>query len=225
MLVRLPASVDSSSGGQCWSHAEKWGPLSGTVIHTSYSRCAAFYCFIQDIKPYPNGFAVRFPFDLDSGAMRPRLHPIDNQIYITCHKGWDTTAPLDGVIYRFRHAEDKMVGICDAAVTASGIRLTFASDLDPRSVKPGAFEAYREDDAKNILKPAEYKLGEVRLIDFRTIEINIPSIGKEALANRTDEKGNIQVKPPISLSYKLKSKSGKVFEQKIYATINSLPKK
>ena len=225
MLVRLPASVDSSSGGQCWSHAEKWGPLSGTVIHTSYSRCAAFYCFIQDIKPYPNGFAVRFPFDLDSGAMRPRLHPIDNQIYITCHKGWDTTAPLDGVIYRFRHAEDKMVGICDAAVTASGIRLTFASDLDPRSVKPGAFKAYREDDAKNILKPAEYKLGEVRLIDSRTVEINVPSIGKEALANRTDEKGNIQVKPPISLSYKLKSKSGKVFEQKIYATINSLPKK
>jgi hypothetical protein len=103
--------------------------------------------------------------------------------------------------------------------------LTFASDLDPRSVKPGAFEAYREDDAKNILKPAEYKLGEVRLIDSRTVEINVPSIGKEALANRTDEKGNIQVKPPISLSYKLKSKSGKVFEQKIYATINSLPKK
>lgn len=224
MLVRLPASVDSSSGGQCWSHPEKWGPLSGTVIHTSYSRCAAFYCFIQDIEPYPNGFAVRFPFDLDSGAMRPRLHPIDNQIYITCHKGWDTTAPLDGVIYRFRYVGGNMVGICDAAVTDSGIRLTFAADLEPDSVQPSAFKAYREDDAKNVPKPAKYRLGEVKLIDSRTVEINVPNVSDEALLNRTDDKGTVLVRAPIVLSYKLKSKNGKVFEQTIYATINSLPK-
>ena len=225
MLVRLPASVDSSSGGQCWSHAEKWGPLSGTVIHTSYSRCAAFYCFIQDIEPYPNGFAVRFPFDLDSGAMRPRLHPIDNQVYITCHKGWDTNAPLDGVIYRVRHAAEDMVGVCDAAVTGSGIRLTFADDLDPASVKSSAFRAFREDDSKKGPKPPAYELGKAHLINPRTVEINVPGISKEALAERTDEKGNVSVKAPISINYKLRSKNGTVIEQRIYATINSIPLK
>ena len=157
--------------------------------------------------------------------MRPRLHPIDNQVYITCHKGWDTTAPLDGVIYRFRHAGENMVGICDAAVTGSGIRLTFAADLDPASVKSSAFRAFREDDSKKGPKPPEYKLGKAHLIDPRTVEINVPGIGKEALANRTDLKGNVSVEPPISLSYKLRSKNGNVIEQRIYATINSIPLK
>lgn len=223
MLVRLPASVDSSSGSQCWSHTEKWGPLSGSVIHTSYSQCSAFYCFIQDIEPYPNGFAVRFPFNLDSGAMRPRVHPIDNQLYITCHKGWDTTAPLDGVIYRFRYTQEPVVGICDAAVTHSGLRLTFASDLESSSVKPSAFRAYKKDDSKKGPEPLAYKLGKVQLINSTTIEINIPDIEKESLLNRTDENGNISVNAPICLEYKLKSKNGSTIEQIIYATINSLP--
>ena len=222
MLVRLPASVDSSSGGQCWSHAEKWGPLSGTVIHTSYSRCAAFYCFIQDIEPYPNGFAVRFPFDLDSGAMRPRLHPIDNQVYITCHKGWDTNAPLDGVIYRVRHAEEDMVGVCDAAVTGSGIRLTFAADLDPASVKSSAFRAFREDDSKKGPKPPAYELGKARLINPRTVEINVPGIEKESLANRTDEKGNVKVGDEFIINQQTGDVSGDAFKKSVSSDCKSL---
>ena len=155
--------------------------------------------------------------------MRPRVHPIDNQLYITCHKGWDTTAPLDGVIYRFRYTQEPVVGICDAAVTHSGLRLTFASDLESSSVKPSAFRAYKKDDSKKGPEPLAYKLGKVQLINSTTIEINIPDIEKESLLNRTDDNGNISVNAPICLEYKLKSKNGSTIEQTIYATINSLP--
>jgi len=118
-----------------------------------------------------------------------------------------------------------MVGVCDAAVTGSGIRLTFAADLDPASVKSSAFRAFREDDSKKGPEPPEYKLGKAHLINPRTVEINVPDISKEALSDRTDEKGNVSVEPPISLSYKLRSKNGTTFEQTIYATINSIPLK
>ena len=223
MLVRLPASVDSSSGSQCWSNPMGWGPLSGSVIHTSYSQCSVFYCFIQDVEPYPNGFAVRFPFNLDSGAMRPRVHPIDKQVYVTCHKGWDTKAPLDGVIYRFRYTQDPVVGICDAAVTHSGLRLTFASELDPSSVKPSAFKAYKKDDSKKGSESFAYQLGKVQIINPRTIEIEMPNIGEEVVSNRTNGNGHVSVNSPIVIEYKLKSKNGSRIEQTIYSTINSLP--
>ena len=118
-----------------------------------------------------------------------------------------------------------MVGVCDAAVTGSGIRLTFAADLDPASVKSSAFRAFRDDDSKMGPKPPAYELGKARLINPRTVEINVPGISKEALAERTDEKGNVSVKAPISINYKLRSKNGTVIEQRIYATINSIPLK
>ena len=229
MLVMLPARIDSSSGGQCWTDAKDWGPLSGSVIHTSYSRCAAFYCFIQDIEPYPNGFAVQFPFPLKSGAMRPRVNPVDKQVYLTCQKGWDTSARYDGAIYRIRHTGEPARGVRGAAVTSTGLRLTFAADLDPTSVKASAFTGIRESDKKDKknpgAKPPQIKLGAVRLVDARTVEVDIPDIGKEALANRTDEKGIVTVNPPISLTFTLKSKDGTAIEQTIHATINSVPLK
>ena len=229
MLVRLPARLDSSSGGQCWTDPKNWGPLSGSVIHTSYSRCVAFYCFIQDVEPYPNGFAMKFPFPLKSGAMRPRVHPIDKQVYLVCQKGWDTSARHDGAIYRIRHTGEPVRGVSGAAVTSTGLRLRFASPLDPASVKASAFSAVRESDKKDKnnpnAKPPKVGLGAVRLIDPKTVSIEIPGIDKEDLTKRTDEKGIVTVNPPISLNFTLKSKDGTPIEQTIHATINSVPAK
>ncbi len=224
MLVMLPARIDSSSGGQCWTEPNGWGPLSGSVIHTSYSRCSTFYCFIQDVEPYPNGFAVEFPFPLKSGAMRPRVNPIDKQVYVVCQKGWDTSARYDGAIYRIRHTGQPVRGVTDAAVTRTGVRLTFGSDLDPASVKASSFTGVRESDKKKSgAALPQIKLGDVRLVDPKTIEVGIPGIDKEDLTNRTNDKGLVTVTPPISLTYKLRSKDGTPIEQTIHATINIVP--
>ena len=229
MLVRLPARLDSSSGGQCWTDPKNWGPLSGSVIHTSYSRCSAFYCFIEDVEPYPNGFAMKFPFPLKSGAMRPRVHPIDKQVYLVCQKGWDTSARHDGAIYRIRHTDEPVRGLSGAAVTSTGLRLRFASALDPASVKASAFSAVRESDKKDKnnpnAKPPQVGLGAIRLIDSRTVSIEIPGIEKEDLTKRTDQKGIVTINPPISLTFSLMSKDGTPVEQTVHATIISVPAK
>ena len=154
--------------------------------------------------------------------MRPRVHPIDKQVYVTCHKGWDTKAPLDGSL-RFRYTQDPVVGICDAAVTHSGLRLTFASELDPSSVKPSAFKAYKKDDSKKGSESFAYQLGKVQIINPRTIEIEMPNIGEEVVSNRTNGNGHVSVNSPIVIEYKLKSKNRSRIEQTIYSTINSLP--
>ncbi|MEE2639694.1 MAG: DUF6797 domain-containing protein [Planctomycetota bacterium] len=222
MLVRLPARVDSSSGGQCWSHPTDWGPLSGSVIHASYSRCNAFYCLIQDTQPYPNGFAVQFPIPLKSGGMRSRVSPTDHQVYLLCHRGWDSSARFDGVIYRIRYTGQPVRGITGATVVPHGLQLTFGSPLDPGSVRAAAFTAVREEDQSK-QKPTAVPLGDVRLMDARTVFIEIPGIEKEDLSQRTDSKGGVKVPPPISLTCRLRSADGVKLETTIHATVNSVP--
>ena len=228
MLVVLPARVDSSSGSQCWSDPQRWGPWSGSVVHTSYSRCTAFTCFLQDVKPYPNGFAIALPFELQSGAMRARVNPVDGQMYILCHKGWDTKAPYDGAIYRIRHVGGTTHLITSAAATPTGIRIGFGCELDSESVKREAVSGVREGDKKKEGPVDKVKIGEVQLVDARTLHVELPGIEREQLAHRTrrDDAGkvvSVKVNPAISLTVTLRAADGTAIEQTLHATINSLP--
>ena len=229
MLVVLPASVDSSSGGQCWSDPKRWGPLSGSIVHCSYSLSAVFYCLTQDLKPYPNGFAVRLPFDLKAGAMRPRINPIDGQAYIACKKGWDSVARCDGVIYRIRHTGKRSHLIQGAEATTKGIRLSFACDLDPNSIRAHNFTILREPDKPQ--KGAKLKhipVGQVQPVNERSIEVTIPNIENEVINKRTTTNPQtgavtVAINPAISLSLKLIAADGTKIEETIHATINTLP--
>jgi mono/diheme cytochrome c family protein len=228
MLVVLPARVDGSSGGQCWSDPMRWGPLSGAIIHAAYSRCAAFYCFTQNLEPFPNGFAMRMPFDLVSGAMRPRVSPGDGQVYLVCQKGWDTVGRIDGMIYRFRHTGEKSHLVSGAEATRTGIRISFASELDPSSVKTENVTISREGDKKGEGPGKGEPAAEVKLVDAKTMEVTIPGIEKEALEQRTtvDKKTgavSVKVNPAISVHLRLKARDGTAIKQTVWATINSLP--
>lgn len=228
MLVVLPARVDSSSSSQCWSDPERWGPLGGSIIHGSYSLSKVFYCLTQDIGEFPNGFAMRLPFELKSAPMRARVSPTDGQIYIAAQRGWDSIAQLDGAIYRIRKTGKPSHLVSGAAATASGIRLSFPCELDANSVIAENFLTTRETDNKNGAAPEPQAVGKVTLTDSRTIEIEIPGIEKETLEHRTTtdpQTGgvSVSVNPAISLSIKLKAADGTAIEQTIHATINSLP--
>ena len=227
MLVVLPARVDSSSGGQCWSDPERWGPLSGSIVHTSYSRCAVFYCFAQKLEPFPNGFAVRFPFDLDSGAMRPRLSTTDGQVYVASHKGWDTTAKIDGIIYRLRHTGEAAHLVCGAEATGEGIVVHFSCDLDPMSIKAANVLIVRESDNKNEVADKK-QASAVTLLGKRSVLVRVPGIDRETVEHRTrtDEKTGsktVTVNPPYALHFDLKASDGSPIQQTVFATINALP--
>jgi len=223
MLAVLPPAVDSSSGGQCWADPD-WGPLGSAMIHTSYSRCRALYVLTQDVGEHPNGFAVALPFALKSGAMRARVSPTDKQVYVVGQKGWDTTARFDGCLYRIRHAGGPTHLVTKAAATANGIELTFSCDLDPKSVAQENFAVIR-DEEKGV-KPVRYE--GVRLIDKRTVEVRLPDIAREVVAERTktDPKTNqttVAVYWPIRVTTAIRAADGVEIKQIVYATINSLP--
>ena len=227
MLVVLPPGVDSSSGGQCQSRERGWGPLGGAVIHTSYSLCSVFYCLIEDAAPYPNGFAIRFPHDLVSGAMRPRVNPVDGQVYVACHKGWDTRAPRDGAIYRLRYTGDSCHAVCGAQVTGEGIRLTFACDLDAKSVIRENIGVGRASNEKKASQGNASPAAAVKLEGKRRILITIPGIAREDLIHRTTrdkESGEVKVRVnlPLEIVVDVVAADGSPIRQTVYATVNSV---
>lgn len=224
MLAVLPPTADSSSGGQCWSDSDRWGPLSGQMIHTSYSRCSMFYILTQFDMAHPNGFAVRMPYNFRSGVMRARVNPKDGQVYVVGQKGWDTTARSDGCLYRIRYTGASACLITSAKANRQGVRLGFSADLDPQSVTATNIEVVREEEKG--VKP--FKFSGVRLIDPRTIELSLPDIGEEVVARRshTDKKTGvttIDIAWPIRITTDLRTTDGSMVQQVVYATINSLP--
>lgn len=225
MLAVLPAVVDASGTGQCWSDPTRWGPLGGTLLHTSYSHGAMFYVLTQDLPPYPNGFAVRLPFGFKAGLMRTRVNPTDGQIYTVGLKGWDTHATYDGCLYRIRHTGEPTRLICAAAAMRTGVRFTFACDLDVAAIGPQAVTAAREVGKKGEL--AAVPLGAISTAGARTLEVAVPDLAAERVERRTttDARGNaiVEVRPPIVFTISVTSADGHPINQIVYATINALP--
>ncbi len=226
MLVTLPPTVDSSSTGQCWSDPDRWGPLSGSIVHTSYSGCSAFYVMVQNVKPFPNGFAVRLPFAFPTGLMRSRANPIDGQVYTVGLKGWDTPATADGGLYRIRYTGESARLIKQVRATSTGLEVTFTCDLDPASVKLESVKALHEEEDPAASRPA--KFDRVSLVSPRVIELAWPQITGELLEHRVTRDArtgavSVGIRPPLVIDIAVESADGAPIRQTVYATINALP--
>jgi hypothetical protein len=129
-IVWLPKTVDRSAGSQVWVTSDKWGPMKGQLLHTSYGHCALFAVLI-DRKAEPWQAAVwQFPLPFSSGVMRARFAPHDGQLYLCGLRGWDTNAVKDGQFCRVRYTGAKTPVPVGFQVTKAGLEITFSGPLD-----------------------------------------------------------------------------------------------
>ncbi len=183
--VWIPRRVDNSSGGQCWVTSEKWGPLSGHMLHFSFGQCSAMLGVsnertlfdkgdgmnakalekvirpIRPISPIPVGL-TEFPFRFDSGAMRGRFSPYDGQLYVTGLRGWTTSAVTDGCLQRVRFTGQPIDMPVNMQAYSNGIALSFTEQLDKDAAEnPGNFhvEQWNYSYSKNYGSP-EYHVSD-----------------------------------------------------------------
>ncbi|HWG47250.1 MAG TPA: DUF6797 domain-containing protein [Gemmataceae bacterium] len=128
----LPKNVDNSNGGQTWITSDKWGPLKGDLLHTSYGTSSLYHVLI-DPGDYLQGGVVRFPINFQTGVMRPRFSKHDGQLYITGLRGWQTNAPRDAAFQRVRYTGKPLHTVQAMRVTPKGIALTFTDRLDAKT--------------------------------------------------------------------------------------------
>ncbi|MBL9138037.1 MAG: hypothetical protein JNK85_19375 [Verrucomicrobiales bacterium] len=107
-LCWIPHPVDNSSGSQVWANSDRFGPLSGQLIHLSWGRCTLLLTLRDVVQGTPQGAVVPLKGRLLSGPMRGEFSPRDGQLYVVGCQGWQTAAARDGSFQRVRWTGKKL---------------------------------------------------------------------------------------------------------------------
>src|SRR5207248_4890234 len=94
-LCWIPYAWDNSSGGQVWA-GDRFGPLSGHLLHTSYGKATIFEVLPERVDGVWQGMVVQLPLRFDSGIQRARVSPADGQVWVCGLHGWQTPGSRDG---------------------------------------------------------------------------------------------------------------------------------
>lgn len=132
-LCWIPYAQDNSSGGPIWARTDRWGPLSGLLLHTSYGKGTVFAVLMDESNNPAQGAVVPLPWRFESGIMRGRVNPRDGQVYACGLRGWQTAGPRDGALQRVRFTGAKICLPVAWKVGARAIEIQFSEPLDPVS--------------------------------------------------------------------------------------------
>ncbi len=129
-LVYLPRGLDNQSGGQQAVNSERWGPLSGQLLHFSFGTGNHFLVLRDEIEGQLQGAVVRLQGDFLSGIHRGRFSPEDGQLYVTGMQGWGCYTPQDGCFQRVRYTGESVQVPSGFHLHKNGIRLDFTESVE-----------------------------------------------------------------------------------------------
>jgi hypothetical protein len=133
-LCWVPYKWDNSSGGQVWAPSN-FGPLSNHMLHLSYGTASMFEVLGEQVGGVWQGGVVPLGLKFDSGAMRGRVNPVDQSVWVCGVHGWTTAGAKDGCLQRVRYTGKPFVLPTEMHVKRDGIALTFPVALDPETAK------------------------------------------------------------------------------------------
>lgn len=142
-LCWLPMNIDNSNGGQVWINGDKFGPLSGQLLHTSYGQSTLYLVLKEEVGGQMQGGVVPI-LRFDSGSCRARFYPEKNALFVSGLRGWQTNASKDGGLYRVRYTGKAMNLPVDLHVKKGLIEIKFSDPLDVKSA--GQPDSYRIDE-------------------------------------------------------------------------------
>jgi hypothetical protein len=218
----LPMDVDNSSGGQVWVSGDRWGPLKGRLLHTSYGQSKLLLALLDESRE--QGGVVRFPLQFASGIMRAQFNPVDGQLYCAGLRGWQTTAAKEGCLQRVRYTGKPALLPVSMKVRKAGIDLTFTDPLDAETAgDPDSYAAQwfnvvstpdygsPEFNATNPAKRGREKLAVTAaklLEDGKTVSLDLE--GFRPVTN-------------LIVKFSIRSAAGAKIQNEVFLTINRLP--
>ncbi len=224
-LCWLPMSMDNSSGAQVWVTSDKWGPLGGQLLFSSYGKCTLFEVMPDVVDGTRQGAMIQFPLVFRSGLMRARVNPHDGQVYLCGLKGWQTAATRDGGFYRVRYT-GKPVRMPNAFhASLKGVRIAFTTPVDP---KTAADPENYGGERWNYIYSGAYGSPEVSVdhpdpkheqhdrLEIKSAKV-LPD-GKSVFLEIADMKACDQIK----IKYNVNAADGGAMAQEIYGTIYKL---
>jgi hypothetical protein len=224
-LCWIPPPIDRSPSEEKWVSSDRWGPLNGNMIHTSYGMGKLFLVLYEEVDGVIQGGLTPMPgMSFGTGVMRERFNPADGQLYVGGLVGWSSNTSDPGGLFRVRYT-GKPVDLPTALeIKKNGILIRMTRPLD-RSIAsdPGAYSVrqWQYRWSKNygskqysIEDPA--KVGQDN-VDLSAVKVSAD--GKELFLEIPDLKPVMQ----MQISAKLKAADGSPVELAIINTINKVP--
>lgn len=221
-VIWMPQELDSSSGGQLWADDERFGPLAGRYLHTSFGKGWMYGLVVDE---HEQGAVWQLPFQFDAGVQRLRVNPDDGQVYTVGLSGWQGPADgADGCLQRVRYSGSAEPILIGARVHARGVELQFSEPID--SVVAQNLEGYEA-------RRWNYQWTS----DYGSAHYSVEQPGREgedALTVRTanaDPSGHsvlveiedMQPCDQLVLRFEMKSLKGEPITQDVYLTVHKVP--
>jgi hypothetical protein len=223
-LCWIPKKVDNSAGGQVWVTSDRWGPLGGQLLHTSYGTCSLMQVLIDDAQAPAQGAVVPFPLRFGSGIMRARFHPGDGQLYVCGLRAWESNAAYDGILQRVRYTGRPVHTVRGMRVTSSGVDLTFTNPLDRESATEPEFWAAQRWNYLYSEKygSPEYSVetpGKVGRDEAPVRAVRLSEDGRTVSL----ELGGHRPAMQLLIRFRVKAADGSRVAQEVYATVHRVP--
>jgi mono/diheme cytochrome c family protein len=224
-IIWMPQEFDNSSSAQLWVNDQRFGPLSGRLLHCSFGKGWVYYLMTQDVGAASQASIVALPFQFDAGLMRLRLNPADGQLYAVGLSGWQgPEGGKDGCLQRLRYTGKPIKMLDDVKVHPNALSLKFNFPLDPVSAaNPESYHleqwnylwssAYGSDQY-SVEHPGQkghdkLNIASVHLSpDAREVELDIPGLHP---VNQ------------VELRLSLTAADGVLWKELAYLTINAIP--
>jgi len=216
--------LDNSSGGQVWVTSDKWGPLSGRMLHTSYGACALFAVMQENVDGVAQAGAWKFPLKFDTGIMRGRFNSRDGQLYLTGLVVWQSKGARQGGLHRVRYTGKPAQMPSQMHVKKNGIEVTFTDALDEATASDlGNYnvEQWNYKWTSNYGSP-EFSVADPDKKGRDKVEVKSARLAAD---NRTVLLEIPDLKPVMQMriKYNLKSADGSPVASEIHNTINRVP--
>lgn len=219
-LCWMPRPVDNSNGGQVWITGDKFGPLSGQMLHCSYGTSTLYSVMKEEVGGEMQGGVVPL-LKFDSGICRARFYEDKNVLFLTGLRGWQTNASKDAGLYRVRYTGQKYLLPTALHVKPGKVEITFATPLDKSfaadadnySVKRWNYR-WTEAYGSPHFKPSNPKVQGEEEVEVEAADLS--SDGKTVTLTIKDLKPVMQMK----VTYNLKAADGAQVKNTIHHTIN-----
>lgn len=223
-LCWIPHQIDNSAGDPVWVPHGQWGPLQDKLLLTSYGKASLSLVMTENIGSVRQGGVVAFPLRFQSGLIRARFNPYDQNLYVCGLSVWQTAGVRPGGFYRVRYTGNPLHLPIDLKVQRNGIQLAFAEPLDSKTALDlGSFrvEQWNYRWVETYGSP-HYSVKDPDKTGHDDVPIHAVALSSDgrSVTMRTDP---LQPVMQMHISYDLQAADGTRLRQDIYNTINALP--
>lgn len=134
----IPHEEDNSSASPLWLRKSAFTEWEGGILDLSYGSGRLY--LVRPENSWPATQGVTIPLGIDTGLplLHGHVHPVDGSLWFAAFRIYDSSAPALEGIGRLRRTADPLASAVSGEVVRDGVVLTFATPLDPASVKPEA---------------------------------------------------------------------------------------